>query len=145
MTHEIKKIELELFAPQIFKIVKKTFNRKFDPPTHNVENVVSYLDGCEIFGVFEKDELIGYLGFKMQNNTVELKSIAVLPNFQSTGIGKAMMTKLKSEIGQKTTWLVVHPQNIGAISSYLKSGFIPSGWKEDFFGDGQPRLIMECN
>lgn len=145
MNINIKKVKLDAFAPTIFEIVKQSFNRDFDPPTESLQEVLDYLEGCELFGVFDEEEAIGYFGFKLhKDGKVELKSIALHPDYQGKGIGKKMMLSLKSEVGKKTVWLVVHPKNVGAIASYLRSGFIPSGWKEDFFGDGEPRLLMEC-
>lgn len=38
--------------------------------------------------------------------------------------------------------LVTHPQNSNAIMLYLKSGFFIEAWKENFYGDGEPRIVM---
>jgi ribosomal protein S18 acetylase RimI-like enzyme len=38
--------------------------------------------------------------------------------------------------------LVVHPDNIGAIKLYNSLGFETESLKENYFGDGEPRLIM---
>lgn len=144
MNITIEKVKLEDFAPTIFKIVKQSFSRDFDPPTESVQEVLDYLEGCEVYGVFDEKQAVGYFGFKLhEDDKVELKSIALLPEYQGKGIGKRMMERVQSDVGQKIIWLVVHPENVGAIASYMKSGFIPSGWKDDFFGDGQPRLVME--
>ena len=144
MSISIQTVELEVVAPSILSIVNAAFSRDFDPPTERVDQVTSYLDKCEVYGVFDGTQLVGYFGFhKHSNSEVELKSIAVHPSYQGKGLAKKMMKKMFEEVGEASVWLVVHPKNVSAIQTYLKTGFIPSGWREDFFGDGEPRLVME--
>ena len=38
--------------------------------------------------------------------------------------------------------LVTHPQNTAALKLYSKYGFIVTGQKENYYGDGEPRLIL---
>jgi ribosomal protein S18 acetylase RimI-like enzyme len=46
-------------------------------------------------------------------------------------------------IGIKPVHLVVHPKNVGALLLYLKCGFEMYGWDENYYGDGQPRLLVK--
>lgn len=38
--------------------------------------------------------------------------------------------------------LVAHPHNSPAILLYLSLGFIIESWENNYFDDGEPRLIM---
>ena len=53
------------------------------------------------------------------------------------------MDKLLKEIGNKKIVLTVHPQNNAALRIYLKLGFVIISWKDNYFGDGEPRLYLE--
>jgi ribosomal protein S18 acetylase RimI-like enzyme len=144
MNISIEKANVGDVAEIIFDIVKRTFIRNFDPPTKDVTVVKSYLNGCEVYMVNDNSVPIGYFGYKVgTDNSVELKSIALLPSHQKIGIGKQMLQKIFELTKDNKIWLVVHPQNTQANMTYLKSGFVIVNWKSDFFGDGQPRLIME--
>ncbi len=52
------------------------------------------------------------------------------------------MKKLLSDLGNKNFALLVHPENTPALLIYLRLGFLISEWKENYFGNGQPRILM---
>ena len=54
-----------------------------------------------------------------------------------------MVKELIKLVGDKAIITVTHPQNTGAIILYLEHGFKIVGWKDDYYGDGQPRLMLE--
>jgi ribosomal protein S18 acetylase RimI-like enzyme len=140
----IEQVSLEHSAEIIFGLVKSTFVRTFDPPTKDVDVVKRYLSDCVVYLVKDGDTPIGYFGFHLEStSSVELKSIALLPSYQNKGIGRQMLATLFDATRGRKIWLVVHPQNSHAIMTYLKNDFTILNWKQDFFGDGEPRLVME--
>jgi len=44
-----------------------------------------------------------------------------------------------------TIWLITHPLNTPAILLYLKNGFQITGWKDNYYGDSEPRIIFAHN
>lgn len=67
----------------------------------------------------------------------------MLPKFQGQRLAKLAMAKLLKELeNYKIVDLVVHPENITAIKLYELFGFIIKDRKENYYGDGEPRLIM---
>jgi ribosomal protein S18 acetylase RimI-like enzyme len=141
----IKKEDLsDTLAEVIFKIVKQSFTREFDPQTKDVEVVKAYLKKCDVYFLYDKNEQIGYFALWNKSDAeIELKSIALLPNFQDKGLGSKMLDKVIELSRGKRLSLVVHPLNISAIIAYLNKGFVIVTRKENYFGDGQPRLILE--
>jgi ribosomal protein S18 acetylase RimI-like enzyme len=54
-----------------------------------------------------------------------------------------LIRALLDEVGDKKPFeLVTHPENTSAIITYLKSGFKIKAWKDNYFGDGQPRILL---
>jgi ribosomal protein S18 acetylase RimI-like enzyme len=73
-----------------------------------------------------------------------VSSIAVRPELRRQGLARAMMMHLISCCGDaQSIDLAVHPENRPALTLYASLGFVPIRCQENFFGDGEPRLIME--
>lgn len=141
-TIELKKIEYIKEAQVLFELEKKAFFRDFDLPSRNVEEQIDYLKESEVFGLYENGVVVGFFAYRQGENDVELLVIAVDPQKQGNGYGKMLIAKLLELTKNRTVRLVTHPKNSGAIRFYLKSGFTISGWKDNYYGDGQPRLLL---
>ena len=53
------------------------------------------------------------------------------------------MKKLLELVKGNQVYMITHPKNIAAIILYLKNGFEIASWKENCYGDGEPRLILQ--
>jgi ribosomal protein S18 acetylase RimI-like enzyme len=72
-----------------------------------------------------------------------LSNIAVDPDFRRRGIARAATVFLLEEAkGCARIDLVTHPDNAAAIALYRSLGFEVESRKENYFGDGQPRVVM---
>lgn len=92
--------------------------------------------------VYDGKTPIGFFAYKINKEDVEIKTMAVLPQYQRKAIGRMMMKKLLQLTKGKCLNLVTHPQNSQAIIFYLKSGFEIYGRVDNYFGDGKPRLKL---
>lgn len=90
------------------------------------------------------DKVVGSIEYKMEDGDMAyLSGLVVLPDFQGKGIARQAIERVLEEIGDvKKVYLVTHPHNTPAIKLYLSFGFIIDGWKDNYFGDGEPRIIM---
>ena len=67
----------------------------------------------------------------------------VIPEFQGQGVAREVLTRLLKELKDvKRVDLVTHPDNQKALQLYQSLGFIVESRKENYFGDGEPRLIL---
>jgi ribosomal protein S18 acetylase RimI-like enzyme len=140
----IREANLEKDGEVLKDIDNLSFHRDFDIPSETIEDEVNYLRGGHTFICYEGDKSVGLYSYKETDKEgVELKSLAVIPEFQNRGIAKTMMEDFFSRIDGKKSFLVTHPKNTGAIILYLKSGYVITGWKENVYGDGEPRLYLE--
>jgi ribosomal protein S18 acetylase RimI-like enzyme len=88
--------------------------------------------------------LVATAAWKLRDDgSAYLSNIAVDPNFRRRGVARAAMLFLLGEAkGCARIDLVTHPDNAPAIALYRALGFAVEGRKEDYFGDGEPRVVM---
>ena len=141
----VEKVSLQEKAQLLFEMDVNSFTKDFDYPARNVEDTISYLTGSEIYLAYEGDEMIGSFSFIEKNNEVEIKQLLVLPQYQGKGYGEKLTAELLNLVKGKKVWLVAHPKNTPAIITYLKAGFVINEWKENYYGDGQPRLLFRLS
>jgi ribosomal protein S18 acetylase RimI-like enzyme len=80
-----------------------------------------------------------------ENGSAYLSNIAVHPELRRQGVARAMVSHLLVLCdGATSVDLAVHPENHAARALYVSLGFSATQIRENFFGDGQPRMIMEC-
>ncbi len=140
---KIVKVDATKEAEALFNLDNKAFHRDFDLPPRNIQEQIDYLQGSDVYILYDNDVPVGFFAFKKENDGIEVKVIVVIPEKQGKGYGKAMMKKLFELTNGKIIHLVTHPKNTSAIVYYLKSGFEIYGWKDNYYGDGEPRLLLK--
>jgi RimJ/RimL family protein N-acetyltransferase len=72
-----------------------------------------------------------------------ISNVAVDPDFRRRGIARAAMLFLLEKAKACTRIdLVTHPDNTAAVGLYRSLGFAVERREEDYFGDGEPRVVM---
>lgn len=95
--------------------------------------------------LIKKDEIIvGIIRYRIVNkNHIHISGVVVHSDFQGQGIARSALAILLEDLKSfKRTDLVTHPQNSKAIRLYLSFGFIIESWKDNFYGDGEPRITL---
>lgn len=95
--------------------------------------------------IIEKDgAAIGNISYEIKNdNHAYLSGFVVIPDFQGQGIGREVLVMILEELkSMRRIDLVTHPHNAKAIMLYLSFGFIIESWKDNYFGDGEPRIVL---
>lgn len=88
-------------------------------------------------------ETVGSLSFDLFPDHVYLSSLVILPPYQNHGIGKEALRQLFEILGADAQIeLVTHPDNKIALHLYESLGFAVTSRNENFYGDGEPRLIL---
>lgn len=89
-------------------------------------------------------ELVGTAAYCMRlDGSCYISNMAVSPAWRGRGIGRAAMEFLMKKCGQ--VWrvdLTTHPENFRSIPLYESFGFVIESRVENYYGDGEPRLIM---
>lgn len=98
----------------------------------------------EIYFIVKDDEIVGSTQYQIQNPKLAyLGGMVIVPKFQGQGIArKAAEFKLKKLKNIKKIYFTTHPHNNKVITLYLSLGFHIELWKDNYFGDGEPRLVL---
>ncbi|MGO1054086.1 ribosomal protein S18-alanine N-acetyltransferase [Crossiella sp. CA198] len=98
------------------------------------------LDGGHHYvGAYAGDELIGYAGIALlvgpPQAEAEVHTIAVHPDWQGNGIGKALLLDLLAHVAQvgATVFLEVRTDNEPAIALYERQGFEKLGVRRRYY------------
>ena len=132
--------------PEIAKL-EKTASSKIYSARVEENELKDFINNEFVFLVKKGDKVIGLVAYKIiKNKIAHINGLVINPEFQGQGFAKQTMSLLLGKIGRRPRIeLVVHPHNTPAISLYLSLGFIIEAWRNNHFGDGQPRLVMAKN
>ncbi len=72
-----------------------------------------------------------------------IATIAVLPVYRHTGIGRALLRACEEQLGVPKVFLSVRASNIEAINLYTSEGYFQSDIWNNYYQDGENALVME--
>jgi ribosomal protein S18 acetylase RimI-like enzyme len=101
----------------------------------------------EVYLIKKDGVIVGSTEYQMQEpGHAYMSGLVIDPDFQGQGIGRrAVEFRLDQLKDMKRIYLVTHPHNSRVICMYLSYGFIIESWKDDYFGDGEPRIVLALN
>lgn len=113
--------------------------------TTDSKEVEDNLENNVVYFIEDEGRVVGSVEYEFVSaDHAHLWGLVVLPEFQGKGIGKEALKKVLEELeGISLVDLVTHPENTRAIALYESLGFRIAERKENYFGDGQPRLVLE--
>ncbi len=114
-----------------------------------IEAINAYITDCDVYLLRQAESTHPFAVaalYKIDEKTVEIKNIAVSETFQSKGIGKYLMDKIK-EIAreQQYQYLIVGTSDSGfrQLNFYRKNGFKEFDVRKNFYTDNYPEPIIE--
>lgn len=113
-------------------------------PTTDLNEAVSEIENNVVYFIREGEQLVGNVMYQMKSpDHAYISGIIIRPEFQGCGLAKAAMEKVLEELtGVHTIDLVTHPDNARAIALYESLGFVIGERIENYFDDGEPRIVM---
>lgn len=116
-------------------------------PTIDKEEALEEIENNVVYFIRENEQIVGSVMYRMKTpDHAYISGIAIHPDFQGRGIGKAAMEKVLEELSAVPTIdLVTHPDNARAIELYTSLGFALGERIENYFDDGEPRVVMTLN
>jgi ribosomal protein S18 acetylase RimI-like enzyme len=98
----------------------------------------------EVYLIYKGKQLVGTMGYKIKSpEHAYLGLLVVHPDFRGQGIAReAALFRLNKLKGIKRIDLVTHPENSKIINLYQSLGFKIEKRVENYFGDGEPRLML---
>lgn len=113
-------------------------------PCENEKGYKKYIKESEVFFIMQDGKAIGTISYKAEKDgTILINGLTVLPDYRGKGVATNAMKKLLTDLGDQNYTLLVHPENTAALLIYLRLGFVITEWKDNYFGNGQPRLYLK--
>jgi ribosomal protein S18 acetylase RimI-like enzyme len=90
------------------------------------------------------NEIVGSVEYEIKNpEHAYLSGLVINPKFQGQGIGREALRQILEKLKSfKRIDLVTHPDNISALKLYKSFGFVIESKTENYFGDGEPRVML---
>jgi ribosomal protein S18 acetylase RimI-like enzyme len=97
-----------------------------------------------VYFIEKENNIVGNISYEIKNDKAAyISGFMIAPQFQGQGIGKKAMEMILNELeNMEEIDLVTHPHNTKALMLYLSLGFKIDSWKDNYFGDGEPRVRM---
>lgn len=113
----------------------------------NLDDLKQNMEKSVIFLAYYQGKPIGHVEYRLKDiDQAEITGLVVLPKYQGMGAGKILFKKAMDDLSKiKKIFLMTNPENTRALLVYLKAGFKIKEWKDNFYGNGQPRLRLELN
>lgn len=107
--------------------------------------VKEYIRTSCVYIIFLGTNIIGTISYEEKDaHHAYFDGIVILPEYQHKGYAsQTLRWVLKALSSYTLVDLATHPHNTPAIKLYLSCGFVIDGWKDNYFGDGEPRIIMK--
>lgn len=110
------------------------------------ERLQKYAKDGDVFMILMDEEVIGAILYDVENDgSIYLSGIVVAAAYQGRGYSKLAMREFLEKMMERKIHLTVHPDNLSAVKLYLGAGFTVVERKDNCYGDGEPRLVMERN
>lgn len=102
------------------------------------------LQNGTVYLIKEDNAVVGNISYeKKGGNNAHISGLVVDPRFSGRGIARESLKRVINELKDfKRIDLVTHPDNLVALGLYQSFGFIIESRKENYYGDGEPRLVL---
>jgi len=109
-----------------------------------IDDATSEICRNSLYFIKLRDSVIGSVSARMQEDgSVYFGNLAVVPDYRRKGVARAAMAFLIGLHKHATRLeLVTHPENFAAIRLYTSLGFEIEGLFANYFGDGEPRVLL---
>ena len=110
----------------------------------DIDEALEEFKNYEVYLFHKGKRLIGSVEFQMKNpDLAYIAGLVVHPDFQGTRVAYEAIKLLAKKLeGVKRVELVTHPENANILSMSEKMGFRVEKRIEDYYGDGEPRLML---
>ncbi len=116
-------------------------------PLTGPEDALREINTSTLLFIHVGDALVGTAGYRVRpDKSVYVGNVSIDPDYRRQGIARAaMIFILDVNNAAPRIDLVTHPENEPALRLYLSLGFKVESRQENFFGDGEPRLVLARN
>lgn len=127
---DIEKLEIIVF--------KETLGKKFFDNELNLNPFAKYF-------VYEiNKEIVGYIGSRVYDDSIEILNFLVSPTYQRKGLGKELLDYLLNSFNEiKIVTLEVRKSNKQALAFYNKNGFKLDHIKKQYYNNEDAYFLVK--
>jgi ribosomal protein S18 acetylase RimI-like enzyme len=123
---------------------QKVADPKIYGPTLDAPSAVQEITSNQFYLIKMGGVVVGTAAYRSRpDESVYISNVAIDPMFRRRGIARAALSFLLAKLkGTRRIDLVTHPENKNALHLYASFGFKVESRQENYFGDGEPRLVL---
>ncbi len=108
------------------------------------EEAQEEFDACEFYFIKKGDDIVGVIWYEVKSpEHVYISGTIIKLEYQKQGFGKEAKRLLLERLKDvRRIDAVVHPDNAAMIAINQSLGFSIESRVENYYGDGEPRLVM---
>ena len=120
-----------------------TTNKTYSGVLSREEALQEFIEN-DVYLIYKDSQLVGSTQLQMKGpDHAYLSGLVIHPNFQGQGVARqAALYRLNKLNGVKRIDVVTHPENAKVIHLYQSLGFKVERRIENYYGDGEPRLML---
>jgi len=124
--------------------IEKKVGSRIYFPMDSKKDFFEAMEKRRIYFIENQGEIVGHISYESRKDgSIYFNGFAILPEHQGRGFGRKAVDLIRGEVERAPRIdLVTHPDNFKAIELYQSLDFKIIERKENYFGDGEPRVIM---
>jgi ribosomal protein S18 acetylase RimI-like enzyme len=130
--------------PTLLKLEESVAGVKTYSPMLTKEDWLEEMQKSVVYLIFNGGSIVGNVSYeKRADESAYISGLAIAPQFQGQGIGRFVLSRILEELKDfKRIELVTHPENKNAIALYQSFGFTIKSREENYWNEGEPRLVL---
>ncbi|MCR4284329.1 MAG: GNAT family N-acetyltransferase [Parcubacteria group bacterium] len=130
--------------PTLIEIERSVAGTNIYSPMLQADEWEEELQRGDVYLIVHDGATVGNISYREKDkNHVYISGLAIDPHFQGRGIAREAMIRILEKLKDiSRVDMVTHPDNVRALKLYQSLGFIIESRKENFYGDGEPRLVL---
>ena len=131
-------------AQSFIALQEQATDRKLWGPIDGPERALREIAENTLLLLRAGDETVGSVAYRVRpDRSVYISNVIVAPSARGQGYARSALSfVLEMNRGAPRVDLVTHPENEPALQLYRSLGFAVESRKDNYFGDGEPRLVL---
>lgn len=127
----------------LLELEKSVSGSNIYSPNLKREDWQEEFENGEVFLIKSGDEVVGNISYAEKGpDHLYISGLVVRPEFQGKGLGRQALKQVLDKYPETSRIdLVTHPDN-PALKLYESLGFTVESRKENYWGEGEPRLVL---
>ena len=136
---EVTPADIEKYIATERKVGSKTYL-----PWTTEKEIMTVMSNGKIYFIKVGDNIVGNISYQTKpDGTVFIEGLAVDPKYQGKGFARQALNQILMQVkNAHRVELITHPENAPAVNLYQSLGFEIVERKDNYFGDGEPRILM---